>query len=291
MRIDYRLSEDLFQYQPRWLDHNGIRVHYVDEGMGRPILFLHGNPTSSFLYRGIIARLKPHFRCVAVDYPGFGLSDRPESGYGYTPREHAEVVEALVTELGLTDLIVMGQDWGGPIGIATALQHQSRTSGLVFANTWYWPAEGATFNGFSLVMGSPPMQWLILKRNFFVQRLIPAGTARPLPPEVMEVYRALQPTPEARRGVAEFPKEIRRSREWLRVLAERAPRELAHRPMLVMWGHRDRAFGGQRVVRDRWRRDFPNAEVVDFPEASHYIQEDAPEELAEHIQRKFRAAV
>jgi haloalkane dehalogenase len=290
MRIGYRLSKELFPYQPHWLDHRGIRVHYVDEGNGRPILFLHGNPTSSFLYRGLIERLRSSFRCVAVDYPGFGLSDRPESGYGYTPREHAEVVDALVTKLDLSDLIVMGQDWGGPIGLATALEHRDRTSGLVFANTWYWPAEGPALNGFSLVMGSPPMQWLILKRNFFVERLVPAGVARPLAPEVMEVYRALQPTPEARRGVAEFPKEIRRSGEWLRRLAERAPRELGDRPMLLFWGHRDRAFGGQRAVRDRWMRDFPSAEVVDLPEASHYIQEDSPEELAEHIQRKFGTA-
>src|SRR5438445_10659559 len=108
-------------------------------------------------------------------------------------------------------------------------------------------------------------------RIFFVGRLVPAGVARPVAPEVMEVYRALQPTPEARRGVAEFPKEIRRSGEWLRRLAERAPRELGDRPMLLFWGHRDRAFGRQRSVRDRWMRDFPSAEDVDLPEASHYI--------------------
>jgi haloalkane dehalogenase len=290
MRIGYRLSDDLFPYQPHWLDYRGIRVHYVDEGQGRPILFLHGNPTSSFLYRGLIQRLRSSFRCVAIDYPGFGLSDRPESGYGYTPQEHAGVVSALVTMLKLTDLIVMGQDWGGPIGVATALNHRDETTGLVFTNTWYWPAEGPAFNGFSLVMGSPPMQWLILRRNFFVERFVPAGVARPLAPEVMEVYRALQPVPEARRGVAQFPKEIRRSGRWLRLLAERAPGELGDRPMLLFWGHRDRAFGSRPAVRERWMRDFPRAKVIDVPEASHYIQEDAPEELAQQIHRMFGGA-
>jgi haloalkane dehalogenase len=88
MRIEFTPSPALFPFQSRWLETDGIRMHYVDQGEGRPILMCHGNPTWSFLYRKLIGRLQGQFRCVAVDYPGFGLSDRPE-GYGYTPAEHA----------------------------------------------------------------------------------------------------------------------------------------------------------------------------------------------------------
>ena len=96
------------------------KVHYIDEGVGRPILFLHGNPTWSFLYRGIVIRLRQKFRCIAVDYPGFGLSVRPED-YDYTPREHAGIVRDLVRSLDLRDLTIMGHDWGGPIGMRVAV--------------------------------------------------------------------------------------------------------------------------------------------------------------------------
>jgi haloalkane dehalogenase len=114
MRVEFTPSPQLFPFQSRWLESDDIRIHYVDEGSGPPILMCHGNPTWSFLYRNVIAGLRDRFRCIAVDYPGFGLSDRPD-GYTYTPAEHASVVGRLVDQLGLEDFIVMGQDWGGPM--------------------------------------------------------------------------------------------------------------------------------------------------------------------------------
>jgi haloalkane dehalogenase len=119
MQVSFRPSPELFPFQSRWFESDGMRVHYVDEGDGQPIVMCHGNPTWSFLYRKIILRLRGHFRCVAMDYPGFGLSDRPD-GYGYTPREHAEIVGKLVDHLELDRFILMGQDWGGPIGMSVA---------------------------------------------------------------------------------------------------------------------------------------------------------------------------
>jgi haloalkane dehalogenase len=98
MRVAFTPSPALYPFQSRWFETDGIRVHYVDEGTGRPILMCHGNPTWSFLYRKIIERLQGQFRCVAVDYPGFGLSDRPE-GYGYTPAEQARIVGRLADHL------------------------------------------------------------------------------------------------------------------------------------------------------------------------------------------------
>ena len=109
-------SREMYPFESRWLGG----VHYVDEGAGRPILMCHGNPTWSFLYRDVIKPLRGEFRCIALDYPGFGLSERP-SGYGYRPADHAKIVTKLIRELDLSDLIVMGHDWGGPIGLAAAL--------------------------------------------------------------------------------------------------------------------------------------------------------------------------
>jgi haloalkane dehalogenase len=116
----------------------GARVHYVDEGSGPTLLLLHGNPTWSFLYREIIKELRGEFRCVAVDYPGFGSSVAP-TGYGFTPAEHADVVADFLTQLDLSAVTLMVQDWGGPIGFAVATRHPDRFARFVIGNTWARP--------------------------------------------------------------------------------------------------------------------------------------------------------
>ncbi len=285
MRVEFTPSPQLFPFESRWLEIDGDRVHYIDEGSGPTILMCHGNPTWSFLYRGVISRLRDRFRCIAVDYPGFGLSDRPD-GYTYTPAEHAGVVGGLVDELGLERFIVMGQDWGGPIGISVAAGRPERIAGLVFMNTWYWPADRFAMKAFSRVMSSGPLQRRILEKNFFVERLIPSGTSRDLSEEEMDQYRGVQPTPEARQGVAVFPRQILAATPWLGELATSAPRALGDKPMQLIWGMRDRAFGSKKVVA-RWQSDFPDAELLTLPDANHFIQEDATEEIAAAVTRKF----
>ena len=169
--VDFTPDPDHYPFESRWFDSTVGPVHYVDEGAGPTVLLLHGNPDWSFLYRKIISALLPDVRCVAPDYPGFGLSCHPD-GYGYTPGEHAEVVLELVDHLHLTDMVVMGQDWGGPIGMDVASRQPDRVKGLVMGNTWYWPVDTGPMAIFSRVMGSFPMQWLILRRNFFVNPIM-----------------------------------------------------------------------------------------------------------------------
>ncbi len=286
MQIAFTPSPELFPFQSRWFDANGIRVHYVDEGAGQPILMCHGNPTWSFLYRKLILRLRDRFRCVAVDYPGFGLSDRPER-YGYTPAEHARIVGQLADQLQLDRFIVMGQDWGGPIGMWVASERADRVYGLVFMNTWFWPADRLQFQIFSRAMSSPPLQWLILQRNFFVERIIPNSVSQKLSVPEMDHYRGPQPTPAARRGVAEFPRQILAAGPWLQRLAETAPQALRDKPVLLVWGMKDPGFGSQAVI-DRWKTYFPAAEVVVVPKVSHFIQEDSPDQIASAVVRRFR---
>ena len=204
MRIDFTPDPALYPFESRWHEGAAGRMHYVDEGDGRPLLMLHGNPTWSFLYRNLIRELRGGFRCVAVDYPGFGLSDRPPR-YGYTPAEHARVVGELVERLDLRGLVVVGHDWGGPIGLSVASAAAERVDGLVLGNTWFWPPD-RSMRTFSRVMSSGPMQRAILRRNFFVERIIPTGTERTLTDEEMDHYRGVQPTAAARVGVAEFPR-------------------------------------------------------------------------------------
>jgi haloalkane dehalogenase len=270
----------LFPFESKWFESAVGPVHYVDEGSGPPILFLHGNPTWSFLYRGIIIRLRKRFRCIAVDYPGFGLSVRPEN-YDYTPAEHAEVVTALVRHLELKDLTIMGQDWGGPIGMRVALDVFPDLRALVMGNTWYWPLDAWHMKAFAYVMSSAPMQTQILRRNFFVEKVMPVAVKHPLADEVMHHYREAMPTPKSRIGVAEFPRQLMAASLWLGDLADEVHDTLANVPLLLTWGIDDFAF--PRVFMERFREDFRVVTTLRL-DAKHYIQEDAPGEIATAIE-------
>lgn len=277
-------SPKLYPFESRWLQSPAGRVHYIDEGSGPPILMCHGNPTWSFLYRHVIGQLRDRFRCIAIDYPGFGLSDRP-ADYGYTPSEHAGVVDELTAELGLRDMIVMGHDWGGPIGLAVACANPDRVSGLVLGNTWFWPADRRA-RTFANVMSTRPMQWAILHRNLFVERILPSGISRELSAEEMLHYRAVQPSPETRVGVAELPKQIVEATSFLAGLEHDVPRKLSDKPVVITFPMRDRAFPAASVL-PRMRETFPNARITELPDAKHFFVEDAPHEVATAIVEQF----
>jgi haloalkane dehalogenase len=170
--------------------------------------------------------------------------------------------------------------------MAVAVARANRVRGIVLGNTWFWPAADLSTKAFSKVMGSPPMQWAILRRNFFVEKLIPAGTATALSDSVMEHYRRVQPSPEARAGVARMPKEILAARPLLERLASEVPDKLGAKPALLVWGMKDFAFRpGPNLP--RMRSVFGDHEVVELPDAKHYIQEDAPERITEAILDRF----
>ncbi len=283
--VDFTPSPVHFPFESRWFESSVGPVHYVDEGDGRPLLLLHGNPDWSFLYRKIVVQLRDRFRCVAPDYPGFGLSAHPV-GYRYTPAEHAVVVGELVDHLGLQGAVVMGQDWGGPIGMEVASRRPDRVHGLVMGNTWYWPADALQMRAFSRLMGTALIQGLILRRNLFVNRLMKWSLRADLSDEEFDHYRAVVPTPASRAGIAEFPIQIRAARPWLADLERRVGAELTEKPILLVFGRKDPALGSRKII-DRWQDTFTNAEYLELPDAGHYIQEDAPDEIAAAIRKRF----
>ncbi|MBY0289462.1 MAG: haloalkane dehalogenase [Mycobacteriaceae bacterium] len=285
MPSEFTPDPELYPFTSRWFDSSRGRVHYIDEGTGPAIVFFHGNPTWSFLYRNIIAGLRDRFRCIAPDYLGFGLSERP-SEFTYRIDEHASVMGELVDHLELDQYLSMGQDWGGPISMAVGTDRADRVRGVVLGNTWFWPTSELSTKVFSVVMGSPPMQWAITKQNFFVERMIPAGTSTSLNDVVMQHYRGVQPTPQDRVGVARMPKEILAARPLLEKLSRDVPAKLGAKPALFVWGMKDFAFRpGPNLP--RMRAAFPDHVVVELAEANHFMQEDAPGQIAEAIIDRF----
>lgn len=285
MPSEFTPDPALYPFTSRWFDSSRGRVHYIDEGTGPVIVFFHGNPTWSFLYRNIIAGLRDRFRCIAPDYLGFGLSEHPP-GFSYRVDEHASVMGEFVDHLELDQYLSMGQDWGGPISMAVATERADRVRGVVLGNTWFWPTSELSTKIFSVVMGSPPMQWAITKQNFFVERMIPAGTTTSLDDAVMQHYRGVLPTPEDRAGVAQLPKEILAARPLLERLGRDVPARLGSKPALFVWGMKDFAFRPGPSL-PRMREAFPDHVLVELPEANHFIQEDAPGPITEAIISRF----
>jgi haloalkane dehalogenase len=274
------VPDELYPFQSHYADVAGARVHYVDEGAGPPLLLLHGNPTWSFLYRDVITGLRDRYRCIAIDYPGFGLS-RAAPGYGYTPAEHAGVLEQFVSGLDLADVTMMVQDWGGPIGFAVATRHPARFAAFAIGNTWAWPKSDPRTQLFSRLLGGPVGRRLIANRNIFVEKVLPSGVRRgSLPEAVMDAYRGPFPTPASRRPTAVFPREILDSRPFLAEIERRLP-ELSDRPALLVWPTKDVAF--RDPERRRWEALFPDHRTVLLDGAGHYIQEDAADEIVAAI--------
>jgi haloalkane dehalogenase len=279
--VDFRPDPRLFPFESRWLEGPEGKIHYIDEGQGPPVLFLHGNPTWSFLYRGIIIRLRKDFRCLALDLPGFGLSG-PPPGYRFTPAEHARAVHGFVESLDLSGLTVMGHDWGGPIGLRVAADLPERVRALVMGNTWYWPTTALHLRAFSWLTSTGYVQGLIHRKNLFVERMIPLGVKHPLADEVLDHYRGPFPSVDSRAAVAELARQINLSANWLAELEVDVRTSLGPIPLLLTWGMEDLAF--TPAFMDRFQADFETTGVVRL-DAKHYIQEDAPGEVSGAIRR------
>jgi haloalkane dehalogenase len=274
------VPERLYPFASCYAEVAGSVVHYLDEGAGPPLLLLHGNPTWSFLYRDVVSGLRDSYRCIAVDYPGFGLSPAAP-GYGWTPAEHAGVLEQLVLRLDVRDVTMMVQDWGGPIGFAVATRHPDRFAAFVIGNTWAWPKGDPGTQLFSRLLGGPIGRRLIAQRNLFVERILPGGVRRgKLSDEVMDAYRGPFPTPASRRPTAVLPREILASRPFLADV-ERGLPQLRDRPALIVWPTKDVAF--RERERERWEQLFPDHRTVLLEGAGHYMQEDAADEIVRAI--------
>jgi haloalkane dehalogenase len=271
------VDDELFPFESRFIDVDGHRVHYVDEGSGPTLLLLHGNPTWSFLWRDVISALRDDFRCIALDYPGFGLS-AAKPGYRYLPEEHADVVVGFIDAVGVTDATLVGQDWGGPIGLAAAQRRPGAFHRLVLANTWAWPVNGTLhFEAFSRIVGSLPFRILTRQLNLLTSAFIPAGHRRRTPTAAeMTHYRRAQETAERRQASAVLPGRILASRAFFADV-EAGLADIAQLPTLIVWGDADIAFRAQE--RERLETVFPQHHTVIIKGAGTYSESDAPEEF------------
>ena len=256
-------------------------MHYVDEGGGDPVLLLHGEPTWSFLWRRIIPPLlAAGGRAVAPDLIGFGRSDKPADVGWYSYDRHVESVVRLVEELDLTGLTLVVHDWGGPIGLRVAVEHEARVERLVILDT----GVGA---------GSAPSEtWLRFRAvvrelggGLDIGRLVAAGTAQGLTDEVRAAYDAPFPTPESKAGALAFPELVPTDLEHPNAAPMNRVRDALRgwrKPALVVWGAEDAVLPPR--VAERFVELIPGAQGPLLVEgAGHFLQEDRPDEVATAI--------
>lgn len=280
----YWLNRQEYPFNTHWMNLPTGKMHYVNEGQGEVLVMVHGNPEWSFSYRKIIKGLCTQFRCVAPDHIGFGLSDKP-AAWSYLPQDHAQNFELFITALGLKDITLIVNDWGGPIGLSYAIRHPDNVKRLVIMNTWMWSVEkDLYYQAFSGFMGSALGRWLIKHYNFFLNVIVRAviGEKQKFPREIFDHYRKPIEKPEDRKGNWTLPGQIIGSSKWLQSLWEK--RDLIKdKPSLVFWGMKDLAFRKKELK--EWAHLLTDKIVVCLDEAGHFPHEEEAERLIEEVRK------
>lgn len=276
------VDDELFPFESRFVELDGNVVHYVDEGSGPILLMLHGNPVWSFVYREVIVALRDRFRCIALDFPGFGLSTGAP-GYRYRAQDHAELLVSFLDRMDLSQLTLVGHNWGGPFGLYAAEQRPDRFERLILANTWAWPLNGdLSSEMFSRGVGNPVGRALIQRFNLLVDYFIPSAHKRRKLSEAEKAhYREAMPTPERRHPCAVLPGEIIGAREFFNDLADQLS-AIEKLPTLIVWADTDPIFNDK--YRERFEATFPNHTTTVLHGVGHFLQSDAPAEFSEAIE-------
>jgi len=282
-----------FPFESHYVEVLGSKMHYIDEGEGDPILFLHGNPTSSYLWRNIVPYVSDDGRIIAVDLIGMGKSDKPDIDYRFV--DHAKYLEGFIEELELKNVTLVIHDWGSGLGFNYAMQHEDNIKGIAFMEaiimpmTWEgFPAEfRETFENFR----TPGIgEEMIMTQNIFVEQMLPGGILRELSEEEMNQYLEPYPTVESRKPVWMWPNEIPIDgqpsdvhkivtdyNQWLqeteipKILFYVKPGTLVPSPM-VEWSE----------------ANLKNLETVYVGEGIHFIQEDHPDEIGQGLDEWYQ---
>jgi haloalkane dehalogenase len=269
-----------WDFEPRYADVDGLRMHYVDDGDGSPVVCFHGEPTWAYLYRKVARPLiDAGHRFVAVDMPGFGRSDKPTDRGWYSYDRHTEHVTRVLAGLDLRDATVVVQDWGGPVGLRWAVENADRVARLAILNTGLF--TGRVSKGF--------MAWRdFAERNpdLPIGVIVDGATTSDLDERVKAAYEAPFPTPESKAGAAQFPllvpiEDGQPGAAEMRAVTDELSRW--DKPVLVAFSDSDPVFPYPKSG-DRFAELIPGAgEQVKIEGAAHFLQEDRGEEIAAHL--------
>ncbi len=280
------MVSDLYPFKSNYLELDGLKYHYLDEGSGDPVVMLHGNPTWSFFYRDVIKSLRDSYRVIVPDHIGCGLSDKPdESRYPYTLKRRVEDVEHLLAHLSLSrDITLIVHDWGGMIGMTYATRNREAVQRFVVMNTAAFHLPGHIRFPLPLwLCRNTPLGPLLVRglNAFCIGASIFCCTRKRMPEQVRKAFLSPYDSWRNRVAVLRFVQDIplKKGDDSYEIVCE-VDQNLsffAGKPFLILWGERDFVF--DRQFENEWIRRFPKAEVHSFADAGHYLLEDAGEEI------------
>lgn len=277
-----------FLFESKYLNVKGSKMHYIDEGEGDPILFLHGNPTSSYLWRNVIPHLEGQARLIAPDLIGMGKSDKPNIDYTYD--DHYAYLEAFIEELGLINVTLVIHDWGSALGFRYAQTHADNIKGIAFMEAilkpMRWSELPADMKTPFKMMRMPYLGWLMISvLNMFVNKMIPDTIKRTLNAEEMAYYRAPYHTIKSRKPVRVWPQQVpidgspKRNHQLIESYSQWLQNSKI--PKLCLHSHPGAIINAENV---QWiEKSIPNTKIVDIGEGVHFVQEDNPHGIGKAI--------
>ncbi len=279
------LDREEYPFQPRSFQVGDHSMSYIDEGSGETLLFVHGTPSWSFDFRKVIKGLQSEYWCIAVDHIGFGLSDKPKD-YDYSTPNHARTLEKFVLENELTALTLVLHDFGGPIGMALALEHPDRVKRIIIMNSWLWSSKGdPEYEKFAKMLRSPLLPFLYKRLNFSPRFILPKSYGDGNKPEkrILKHYSRPFSKSSERNGALAFANSLLNDQDWFESLWNQRGK-LQDIPMLLIWGMADPIITPKNL--DKFREGFPRAEVLQLDASGHFPQEEEPEMVVGRI-REF----
>ncbi len=281
-----------FPFESNYVEVKGSKMHYVDVGQGDPVLFLHGQPTSSYLWRNIIPYLQPKARCIAPDLIGMGKSDKPDLDYTY--QDHYEFLDKFIEQLNLVNVTLVIHDWGSGLGFHYAHTHQDNIKGIAFMEsiiqTMSWRKFPSEYRIIFKLLRTPYIGWFMLSvLNMFLNKVVPDSISRKLSKEEFDCYKAPFRTIASRKPVRMWPTQIpidgkpkfthdiiTAYGKWL---------QETEIPKLCLYAHPGAIFKEEEIA--FIKSNFKNTRMVDIGEGIHYLQEDNPHGIGEEIARWY----
>ncbi len=281
-----------FPYPSQFLEVKGSQMHYVEDGAGDPVLFLHGNPTSSYLWRNIMPYLAPHARVIAPDLIGMGKSDKPDLDYRFTT--HYAYLEEFIEKMDLRNITLVIHDWGSGLGFHYASQHPDNIKGIAFMEAIYRPVKWSEFpggfkTGFQLMRTPYVGYFMISVMNVFVNNILPSAIVRKLTPAEKQFYRSPYPDAKSRKPVRQWPLEIPIEGQPadMHEIVSRYFRWLQETPVPKLLFHGDPGGLIPQKAAEWIGQNLPNIRKVDIGPGLHYLQEDNPHLIGEELAKWY----
>jgi len=277
------LDTTLYPFENKYIQLDAGKMHYVDEGKGDVILFIHGTPTWSFLYREYITELSNKYRCIAIDHIGFGLSEKPDSFDG-KPQSHSKNLTEFIEKLNLEGITIVVHDFGGPIGLSSAIQNHNRIKQAVMFNTWLWETKNnPEAQKVAKIINNGIGKFLYLRMNFSPKYLLKKGfyEKKNLSKKVHKHYIKPFPNKSTRLSLLNLGKSLVNSSDWYQE-QWLAIDKLEQKPWLILWGTRDEFITTKYL--ERWKKRLPNAIVKEY-DCGHFVQEERTIETIQEIER------